>query len=164
MRRIGVLLAGLALAVPVGGADASIPPSYRVLVVSADKEAEARTDALVQYMSALDAFARVAPTVREHEVRACLEDNDFGGCVRELVPTPEHWQDPSPIVIRAERAESGRLSWTCVGSGAYRAPTAAQQVEVDARTAIFGEGDDQTGALRTAMDCIRSAALESSRP
>jgi hypothetical protein len=164
MRRIGVLLAGLALAIPVGSADASIPPSYRVLVVSADKEAEAQSDALVQYMSALKAFARVAPAVREHEVRACLEDDDFGGCVRGLVPTPEHWQDPSHIVIRAEGAGSGRLSWTCIGSGAYRSPTMAQQVELDARTAIFGDGDDQTRALRAAMDCIRSAALESSRP
>ncbi|GAA0869727.1 hypothetical protein GCM10009116_15630 [Brevundimonas basaltis] len=164
MGRIGILVVGLALAIPVGWAEASIPPSYRVLVVSADKEAEAQSDALVQYMSALEAFARVAPAVREHEVRACLEDDDFGGCVRGLVPAPEHWQDPRHIVIRAEGAGSGRLSWTCVGSGAYRAPTAAQQVELDARTAIFGEGDDQTGALRAAMDCVRSAALESSRP
>jgi hypothetical protein len=164
MRRIGVLLAGLALAVPVGGAEASIPPSYRVLVVSADTEAEAQSDALVQYMSALGAFARVAPTVREHEVRGCLEDDDFGGCVRPLVPRPEHWQDPSPVVIQAKGAGPGRLSWTCVGSGAYRSPAASQQVEVNARIAIFGEGNDQTDALRTAMDCIGSAALESSRP
>jgi len=163
MRRIGVVV-GLALGAFVGSAEASIPPSYRVVVVSADKEAEARSEALVQYMSAWDAFARVAPTVREHEVRACLQVDDFPGCVRGLVPTPEHWQDPPHIVIRAEAAGPGRLTWTCVGSGAYRPPTDAQQVEVDGRTAIFGDGEDQTAALRAAIECVRSAALESSRP
>lgn len=164
MRRIGVVFVGLALAASSGGAEASIPPSYRLLVVSADKETAARSDALVQYMSALDAFARVAPTVREHEVRACLQNDDFGACVRGLTPRPEHWQDPPHIVIRAEDAGPGRLSWTCVGSGAYRAPTVAQQVEVDARDALFGDGEEQTVALRAAMDCLQSAALESSRP
>jgi hypothetical protein len=164
MRKIGLVIAGLGLALPLSVAEASIPPSYRVLVVSTDKNTEAQSDALVQYMSALDAFARVAPTVAEHEVRACLQDDDFGGCVRELVPTPEHWQDPPHIVIRADAAGRGRLAWTCVGSGAYRPPTDSHQVEVEGRTAIFGEGDDQSDALLAAMDCIRSAALESSRP
>lgn len=164
MRKIGIVFVGLALTASVSGAQASIPPSYRVVVISADKEAEARSEALVQYMSAWDAFARVAPTVPEHEVRACLQVGDFPGCVRKLIPTPEHWQDPAHIVIRAEAAGPGRLAWTCVGSGAHRPPTSAQQVEVDGRVAIFGDGDEQTAALRAAMECVQSAALESSRP
>lgn len=164
MHRLGLFLVALGLAAPVSVAEASIPPSYRVLVVSEDREAAALSDALVQYMSALDAFARVTPTVRAYEARACLQGEDFEGCVRTLIPDPEHWQEPRQIVVRAEAAGPGRLAWTCVGSGAYRPPTAAQRVELDARDALFGEGAAQTSALRAAMDCIQSAALESSRP
>ena len=164
MFKVGVLILGLGLAAPLSFADASIPPSYGVVVVSSDARAAAQSDALVQYMSALDAFARVAPTAAEYEVRTCLQSEDFGGCVRALMPKPEHWQDPSQIVIRAESVGPGRLAWTCVGSGAYRPATDAQVVEVDAQAALFGEEPARTAALRDAMDCIRSAALESSQP
>ena len=164
MQKIRPVMLGLGLAALGGVAAASIPPSYRVMVVSEDTEAAARSDALVQYMSGMEAFARVAPAVERSGVRACLQDKDFGRCVRALIPTPEHWQDPAHIVIRAEAAGPGRLAWLCVGSGAYRPPADDQQVEVDARTALFGQGEAQSAALRAAMACIQSAALESSRP
>lgn len=164
MRKVGLLISvGLGLAAAVGVADASIPPSYRVMVVSGDEQAAARSDALVQFMSRLGAFARVEPVVREQEARNCLRESDFGRCVRALVPTPENWRDPPHIIIRAEVGEAGLLGWHCVGSGAYRPPTDAQQIEVDAQGALFGDEPVKTLALRTAMDCIRSAALESSR-
>jgi len=167
MRKVGLLIfvgIGLAAAVGVGVAGASIPPSYRVVVVSGDDQAAARSDALVQFMSRLGAFARVEPEVREQEVRNCLRESDFGRCVRALVPTPEHWRDPPHIIIRAEVAGPGLLVWHCVGSGAYRPSTDAQQIEFDAQGALFGNEPVQAVALRAAMDCIRSAALESSQP
>lgn len=156
------------LAIVYGGAvlpaRASIPPSYRVLVVSNDREAIALSEALVQYMSAAQAFFRVQPTVSTQDVRRCLEADDFGACVRPLVPQQQNWQEPAHVIIKVERVGQAGLSWVCVGSGKHRAPTAEQIAEIDARSALFAEGEVRTTQLRAAMYCIQSAAAESVRP
>ena len=68
------------------------------------------------------------------------------------------------MIVRVEAAGTGRLLLTCVGSGAHRPPAVEQQVEIDAQTALFGEGDARHEQLRAALACLRSAALESSAP
>ncbi|MGY6662454.1 MAG: hypothetical protein ACXIVO_09050 [Glycocaulis sp.] len=144
---------------------ASIPPRYALLVVSADDEARAIGDALIQYMSAAGAFSRHPLTVQHGPLRACLAEADFAACARSLVPAREHWQEPAPVIVRVEAAgPGGGLAFSCVGSGTYRQPTADQQVDVDVQTALFGEGDARNVQLRAAMTCLQSAARESSAP
>lgn len=148
-----------------GPAGASIPPTYQVLVVSADDEARARAEALVQYMSASGGFARQAPTAfYPSTFIACLEGADFAACARPLIPAPSNWRDPAPVVIRVEMVGEGDLALTCVGSGAHRPPTDDQVVTVDPQAAIFGQSEARTAQLRAAMACIQAAALESSQP
>lgn len=156
-----VALLTIVLCGAVPAARASIPPYYRVLVVSDDREAIALSEALVQYMISAQAFFRVEPTVSTQDVQGCLGAEDFGACVRPLVPQPQHWQEPAHVIIKVERLGPAGLSWACVGSGRHRAPTAEQIAEIDAKSALFGAGEVRTSQLRAAMYCIQSAAAES---
>ena len=102
MRMIGLTAAALAAAAvlaPTGGA-ASIPPSYRVVVISPDAQARARADALVQYMSAHEAFLRAEPSAYRHRFEPCLTAADYETCVAPLMPLQANWQDPPHVVIR----------------------------------------------------------------
>ncbi|HEX8661550.1 MAG TPA: hypothetical protein VF686_06760, partial [Brevundimonas sp.] len=159
-------IAALAILVAAGKgpAEASIPPSYRVLVVSSDREALALSEALVQYMSAAEAFFREPPAVAQSGVRACLQAPDFGACARPLIPRPEHWREAHHVIIRASQNGPTGLAWTCVGSGAHRPPTAEQTTVIDVQPALFGEDEEQSSQLRVAMNCIQSAAAESVAP
>jgi hypothetical protein len=160
----GIAAAAALALLTAGAAHASIPPTYRVLVVSSDAEARARGEALVQYMSAQEAFFRAEPALSRYDLAPCLTGADFAACARPLVPATAHWQEPATVVVRVERAGDARLALTCVGSGAHRPPEPGQAVEVDPRQALFGDGEDRIAALRAAMGCIQSAAAESVRP
>jgi hypothetical protein len=142
-----------ALAAPTGGV-ASIPPSYRIVVVSDDVQARARADALVQYMSAQEAFLRAEPTVWRHTFEPCLTaTTPWENCVPAKLPLQAHWQDPPHVVIRAEAESREVLTLTCIRAGTEAAGP-PRRGRVDALTAIFGEGEARTAALRAAMDCI----------
>ena len=160
----GTAAAAVLALLTAGAAHASIPPTWRVLVVSSDAEARARGEALVQYMSASEAFFRAEPALYRSQVAPCLTAADFAACARPMVPATAHWQEPATVVVRVERAGDAGLALTCVGSGAHRPPEPGQAVEVDARQALFGEGEPRTAALSAALGCIRSAAAESVRP
>lgn len=161
-----VTLAVAAFAGLVGtrSAEASIPPSYRVLVVSGDRETLALSEALVQFLASAEAFFREAPTVSRYQFRACLEAEDFGICARPTVPRPLDPREAHHVVIKATRVGPAAVSWTCVGSGAHRPPDPGQTAEIQVQTALFGEGEERSRQLRTAMACIQSAAAESVRP
>lgn len=149
----------IALFAAVPPAGASIPPSYRILVISGDTEALARSEALVQYMSASQAFFRAAPSVRASDLRPCLEADDFSACAGPLVPPQPHWQEPAHVVIKAERVGPDGLRWVCAGpSRKGRGPTEGQTTRIDARAALFGEGEPRTSQLSAAMRCIQDAA------
>lgn len=168
-RGLSAAVAALAAIVAAGGAsagpaEASIPPSYRVLVVSNDREAVALSDALVQYMSSAGAFFREPPALDQTGMRACLQAADFGACARPIVPRPEHWGEAHHVIIRASQNGPSGLAWTCVGSGAHRAPTAEQSAEIQLQPALFSEDEEQSSQLRAAMNCIQSAAAESVAP
>lgn len=156
-----IAMAGAGWAIP---ARASIPPSYRVLVVSDDREALALSEALVQYMSAAGAFFRQPPAVTQSAVRACLDAADFATCARPAIPRPGHWSEAHHVIIRASRKGPSGLTWTCVGSGAHRPPTAEQNAEIQLQPALFGRDEEQASQLRAAMNCIQSAAAESVAP
>lgn len=155
MRMIGLTAAALgatAVLAPTGGA-ASIPPSYRIVVVSNDAQARARTDALVQYMSAHEAFLRAEPTAHRHRFEPCLTAAEYETCVAPLVPLQANWQDPPHVVIRAEADGGEGLTLSCLRAGT-EAVRPLRRARVDARAAIFGEGETRIAALRAAMDCI----------
>lgn len=160
-----IIAACLAIAglTSLGVSHASIPPPYALHIVSSENEARALGDALIQYMSTAGAFSR-HPLAGGYQADACLAETGFEACARARVPARGHWQDPVPMIVRVEAAGTGRLLLTCVGSGAHRPPAVEQQVEIDAQTALFGEGDARHEQLRAALACLRSAALESSAP
>lgn len=156
-----IVMAGASGAAP---ARASIPPSYRVLVVSDDREALALSEALVQYMSTAGAFFRQPPAVAQSAVQACLEAADFATCARPAIPRPGHWSEAHHVIIRASRNGPSGLVWTCVGSGAHRPATAEQTAEIQLQPALFGRDEERSSQLRAAMYCIQSAAAESVAP
>lgn len=145
-------------------ARASIPPSYRVLVVSGDREALALSEALVQYMSTAGAFFRQPPALAQSTVQACLETADFATCARPAIPRPGHWSEAHHVIIQASRKGPSGLAWTCVGSGAHRPATAEQNAEIQLQPAFFGRDEERSSQLRAAMYCIQSAAAESVAP
>jgi hypothetical protein len=156
MRIIGLTAAALAaalLAAPTGGA-ASIPPSYRIVVISTDGEARARAEALIQYMSAEGAFFRVEPTLRPHQLEPCLSGPAWEACARPLVPLQATWCDPAHVIVRAEADGRDGLTLSCLRAGT-EAVGPLRGARVDARAAVFGEGEARDAALRAAMDCIQ---------
>lgn len=159
--RNALLLAAAALAAP-SALQASIPPSYKVLVVSADREHEAASRALVEAMSALGAFARATPDVYRSDVAACLDKGDaMAACVRAAVAArPVNRREP-PVVIVAEPVDGHRSRWRCLGSGAAPAQDYPGEASVDLRAAIFGDEPARTDNRRAAMQCIYAAASES---
>lgn len=168
-RAPSAIIAAFAVIVVTGGggpnpAQASIPPSYRVLVVSDDREALALSEALVQYMSSAGAFFREPPAVAQSTIRACLMAVDFGTCVRAGIPKPGHWSEAHHVVIQASQNGDSGLAWRCVGSGAHRSPTPEQSAEIQLQPALFGRDEERSVQLRAAMNCIQSAAAESVAP
>lgn len=160
---IATILATAGLLSP-GASHGSIPPPYAIHLVSSDNESRALGDTLIQYMSTAGAFSRHLLAGVDGQAAACLAEADFETCVRQHVPARRHWQEPAPMIVRVESAGPGNLALTCVGSGAYRPPTADQRVQIDVQAALFGEGDERTDQLRAALTCLRGAALESSAP
>ena len=168
-RAPSAIVSAFAVIVVAGGggpnpARASIPPSYRVLVVSDDREALALSEALVQYMSSAGAFFREPPAVAQSAIRACLEASDFGTCARPVIPRPGHWSEAHHVIIQASQNGQSGLAWRCVGSGAHRAPTPEQSAEIQLQQALFGRDEERSSQLRAAMNCIQSAAAESVAP
>ncbi|MCH8490004.1 MAG: hypothetical protein LAT81_08760 [Oceanicaulis sp.] len=155
------LAAALTLA---GASHGSIPPRYGVEVMSTQTETRAVADALVQYMSAMGAFSRHELDIAWPPVTACLNEADFAGCARALMPGRAHWSDPAPILVRAQAAGPGQISVVCVGSGEHRAPSGGSEADIDVQVALFGGGEDRDSQLRAMLACLRSAALESSAP
>jgi len=154
------LLAAIILALPFT-AQASIPPSYEVSVVAEDRREEAMSRALIEAMSAQDAFFWVRAKVSPWDLRQCLAVEDRDRCVRDLLNAGGISPHARPVVILAE-VEDGIAQWRCLGSGRSRASPEVAAARIDLQAAIFGDGDTRIENLRFAMDCISFAARESS--
>lgn len=140
---------------------ASIPPSYEVAVVTHDRQEEAVNRALIEAMSAQNAFFWVRSKLSSGDLRECLLAEDTDKCVRDLVNSSGFSSVARPVVIIAD-VEDEIASWRCIGSGRHQAASTAGRARIDLKAALFGEDETRTKNLRAAMDCIYSAAHESS--
>lgn len=160
MKRVIAAALGGAL-VAAGAAHASIPPSYKVLVVSDVLETTAVSRGLVEVLSALDAFQWAQSDVRARDVEGCLGDEAGAeACVRAaMAKYPADGRQP-PVVVVARAGADGRMRWRCIGTGAKPSDAARRDVTFDARLALFGSQDQRMAERRKAAGCIDEAANE----
>jgi len=147
----------VALAAALGVANiahASIPPSYRVVVVASEHEDEAVNRALVEAMSAQQAFFWVRGELHLGDLAPCLAAADAAACVRAAVAAKPGDPNVRTVVVVASPEAEARFAWRCFGEGAA-APASAS---VDVQAALFGADEAQVANLRAAMGCIAAAA------
>ncbi|MBX3480296.1 MAG: hypothetical protein KF842_07840 [Caulobacter sp.] len=158
--RILMLLAaaGLVAATP---ALAMIPPSYRIVVASTDRETEAVSAGLLEAMSSLDAFSWQAPDLSRREARDCLAEADPVACVRGKLKNRPVDPRARPAVVLATPRGEGKVAWTCIGTGANAEAPAPAPVDIDLRAALFGKPAARSAERRKAMECLYAAEAQS---
>lgn len=162
--KLGVYFASFISAIGLVWIDpshASIPPSYEIAVVAENSREEAMNRALLEAMSAQNAFFWVRSKLSPRDLRECLQGEDAKKCVRDAINDRGFSDSVRPVVIMAD-VEDGITDWHCIGSGKAKPPMGRVNVRIDLRAAILGEGKPHTDNLKAAMDCIYSAANESS--
>ncbi|HYE47416.1 MAG TPA: hypothetical protein VEA44_16750 [Caulobacter sp.] len=155
------ILAGLAAALVPAAALASIPPSYKVLVVAPDAETEATSRALVEAMSTFNAFFWASPDIHRNEIAACLSAPDLAACARARIAARPVDPRARPVVIVARPVKPGIATWTCFGSGRNAKAPGSGTVAIDLKAALFGDAKTRTAERRKAMACIYAAETES---
>ena len=160
--RIRNCIAAACLAGIAGTAHAFIPPSYRVTILSEDRQARSLAHALVEYIAAEEAFLWRRDLHFRSAARTCFKSETAEPCLREAIgkaaPEPGLW---TAAIIVTPTAD-GRQQWQCLGSGAKPAPAEAVNVTIDLQAALFGSGDARNANLRAALTCIQEAANEGS--
>jgi hypothetical protein len=160
--RIGKWVIGACLAGIAGSAHAFIPPTYRVTILSEDRQARSLAHSLVEYMAAEEAFFWRRDLDFRSAARTCFRGEAAEPCLREAIgkaaAEPGLWT--AAIVVTP--ASDGRQQWQCIGAGAKPAPAGTVNVTIDLQTALFGSGEARTANLRAALTCIQEAANEAS--
>ncbi|MBI1407882.1 MAG: hypothetical protein GC145_17345 [Caulobacter sp.] len=159
--RVMAMLAAAGLMAAPLTAEAMIPPGYGIVVAAPDRETEAVSAALLEAMSSLDAFSWQSADISRSEARACLTEADPVACVRQWLTRRPAEPRARPVIVLARPQGEGRVSWTCVGSGANAAAPAPTPVVIDLRAALFGEPEVRSAERRKAMECLYAAEAQS---
>ncbi|WP_242913824.1 hypothetical protein [Brevundimonas pishanensis] len=148
-------LVAVALGCTFQSAQASIPPTYNILIVGASAEARARSAALSAFMVSHEAYFDRPLELSRSSLQSCVEAGPYASCVAERLDKDAP-NAGAPVVIWVEE-QGAKLVWNCVGRAGEA--TAKIAVDIDPAIALFGDRESQSRELRKAVSCIKDAAI-----
>lgn len=140
-------------------AQASIPPSIAVDVMSTDRDAQATMRGLVEIISAYNNFQR-ADSNLGWRVRDCLGKPDLEACARAAVRAAPVRPNEPPALVIVTPGENDVYRLTCIGAGEKASKAEAQSVSIDMKEALFAAPEVRFPLQHKALGCIWSAAAE----
>jgi len=145
----------------LSSAQASIPPSIRLIVVSEDPHDQALSRGFATILQEYGAFLNSGSPAYQPDIRRCLATRSGReSCVRSALKPGNQDKETPPVVVLVSRTATNRHEWRCVGVGDVDFAPARQTVSVRLSAALLGPMSMRFQERKKAIECILAAASE----